>query len=77
MHYNEFWIILQRIIGNYFTLFVVKPEVLIQEIVGLMLFALSHSVLNFTVQNDVHFFPQMCRAFILTDYLTVKTPESS
>lgn len=62
---------------NEFTSFVLKTEVTIWEITGLVLFACCHSVLNFTVQNGLHLFLQKYKAFLFTIYLKVKTPESS
>lgn len=42
-----------------------KTKVPIQENIGLMLHAPSHSFLNFTLQKDLHFFLQMDKAFLL------------
>lgn len=62
---------------NECTFFVLKTEVPIQENIGLMLSAFSHSILSFTVHNGLHFFLGMYKAFLLTHYLIVTTPESS
>lgn len=42
----------------------------------LMLLALSRSILNFIVQ-DLHFLLRIFKAFLLTDFLAFKTPEST
>lgn len=63
-NYKKFWIALQRD-WKWSFFFVLKTKVPIQENIGLMLPALSHSVLNFTVQKDLHLFLQMYKAFLL------------